>query len=764
MGTATPWVVALDKAHGSGQTQVGGKAFGLARALGSGFRVPRGYCITTAAYRRFLAHNALDCVINVELGRKPLDTMRWEELWDAALRIRNAFLNASIPARMEAAILEAHRDFGAEARLVVRSSAPGEDAPEASFAGLHESVIDVQGRHALLDAVRVVWASLWSDAALLYRRELNLQPAGSAMAVLVQELQCEEVSGVAFGRDPRDSAHNLALVEAVPGLCSDLVDGVVDPDLWTLARNTGEVIDYVRANRNSGMVNAPLLQSDELRGLWQVLMQLEALLSVPVDLEWTGCGERLQVLQARPITVLTTPEEKDQTRRWYLTLRPAAKRLQQLSQRVSGTLIPELAALGREWAAERLDVLDNETLAQTINARQEDVKKWRRIYWDDFIPFAHGVRQLGRYYNDAVRPEDPFEFTGLLEGEDLLALQRNASLKGLASRLVAASVVRERLEAMLTHDPASGVPAFDAALKQLGKLPGGEQFVTALRSLLHEHMDVTYGGQRLRAHPEQVLASLLEMTHVMQHQVHSNRAPCATRRELESRLFDAVGPERQTEAAEVLAIGRLSWRLRDDDNMLLGRLEAQFLRAVHEAAARLRSAGRLRVEPNRDVAEQDAEALAAALVEPQARPVTLAARKSRGHPARVPGSVERPRQLVGQPAAEGLATGRVRRVETAADLGRFRAGEVMVCQAIEPTMTHLVPLASAIVERRGGMLIHGAIIARELGIPCVNGIAEVLDFLRDGDRVTVDGHLGIVTVGEADFDMEGVKLPPLGKT
>ena len=115
---------------------------------------------------------------------------------------------------------------------------------------------------------------------------------------------------------------------------------------------------------------------------------------------------------------------------------------------------------------------------------------------------------------------------------------------------------------------------------------------------------------------------------------------------------------------------------------------------------------------------------------------------------------ESPRQLIGQPASPGLATGQVRRVRDAEDLGRFRAGEVLVCDAIQPTMTHLVPLACAIVERRGGMLIHGAIIARELGIPCVNGIANAVDLLEDGEIVTVDGYLGIVTVGAPEFDLE----------
>jgi pyruvate,water dikinase len=113
-----------------------------------------------------------------------------------------------------------------------------------------------------------------------------------------------------------------------------------------------------------------------------------------------------------------------------------------------------------------------------------------------------------------------------------------------------------------------------------------------------------------------------------------------------------------------------------------------------------------------------------------------------------------PRQLVGQPASPGLATGTLRVVRDPQDLGAFRQGEILLCDAIQPTMTHLAMLAAAIIERRGGMLIHGAIIARELGIPCVNGIRDVTRLLRTGDLVTVDGYLGIVTVGAPELDLE----------
>jgi pyruvate,water dikinase len=73
-------------------------------------------------------------------------------------------------------------------------------------------------------------------------------------------------------------------------------------------------------------------------------------------------------------------------------------------------------------------------------------------------------------------------------------------------------------------------------------------------------------------------------------------------------------------------------------------------------------------------------------------------------------------------------------------------------------MKHLVPLAREIIELRGSMLIHGAIIARERGFTCVNGIAGVVDLLRNIDLVAVDGYLGVVTVGAPEFDLEQVTL------
>ena len=86
------------------------------------------------------------------------------------------------------------------------------------------------------------------------------------------------------------------------------------------------------------------------------------------------------------------------------------------------------------------------------------------------------------------------------------------------------------------------------------------------------------------------------------------------------------------------------------------------------------------------------------------------------------------------------------------ELADFQRGEILVCDAVDPVMTVVAPLAAAIVERRGGMLIHGAIIAREYGLACVTGVPDATEVIHSGDRLTVDGYLGIVIRhGTEDF-------------
>ena len=745
MGSTGRWVIPLSECATVGEEFVGGKARTLGGLLRDGWRVPPGVVVSTLAYDRFQREGDLERRVRMELGRKPMDGMRWEELWDAALRLRHTFLAAEMPDDLADAITSSVVDLG-DVDLVVRSSAPGEDGGHTSFAGLHESIVGVRGRAALLDAVRKVWSSLWSDAALLYRRELGLDPAQSSMAVLIQPLVTEDTSGVAFARDPREVNRPVMVIEAVPGLCEQLVDGAIDPDRWVVNRDTGQVVETRHGERPDGQ--GSLLTADELAVLHRTIKDLEEHLGWPPDTEWTGRGDALTLLQARPITRPRPPAsaEADDRRPWYLTLRLGPDRLRRLCRRVSEELIPELTALGASLAAEPLDDIDDYALANALRHRNDLLERWRRVYAEDFIPFAHGVRRLGMYYNDAVRPDDPYEFVALLSSENRLARRRNDELRVLATLLRNDAELRTAV-ARLSSEDLDRAALFDA----LAATPGADALRRGLDQLTRDDFDITYEGRRL-ADQATTLLGLVSQMAAMPPPSGDHGAGRAIARELERKLREAVGPDRHLEAEEVLATARLSWRLRDDDNLLIGRLESQLLRAVQVAIARLRANGRLNGGTSPSL--EHALPLADVLEDDSDQPVTLPAHQTREAPLAPTEPGVSARQLTGQPGAPGLASGPACCIRSAADLSRFRTGDVLVCDAIDPSMTHLVPLASAVVEGRGGMLIHGVIIARELGLPCVNGIPRLRDRIRDGDRLTVDGFLGIVAVGRADFALE----------
>jgi pyruvate,water dikinase len=228
----------VDKAH---RLLVGGKAFALARM--------------TEAYDQFVDSSHLRGKILMEFHRKPFEQMRWEEMWDVALRIQNLFINSEIPTAIASSLANVMRKSFGDKAVVVRSSAVGEDSVKTSFAGIHESYVNVKGTEEILEHIKLVWASLWSDAAMLYRREIGLDITNSRMGVVVQELVQGEKSGIIFGRSPSDNT--TATLEAVYGLNQGLVDGTIEPDRWVISRRNGIVVSFEPAKRLKAIMSAP---------------------------------------------------------------------------------------------------------------------------------------------------------------------------------------------------------------------------------------------------------------------------------------------------------------------------------------------------------------------------------------------------------------------------------------------------------------------------------------------------------------------------
>ncbi|MBK5095461.1 MAG: hypothetical protein JJE32_07250 [Deltaproteobacteria bacterium] len=712
----------IDQAAGEDRALVGGKTLALARLGTAGFDIPQALCVTTEAYRRFVESGGLRGAIARELGRKRFEDMRWEEIWDAALRIRTLFDRTVWPVDLDATLREGIRSVFGDRPVAVRSSAPGEDGVKASFAGLHESFLNVQGPAAVLDHVRRVFASLWSDRALLYRKELGLTPTGSEMAVLVQEMVPAERSGVVFGVSPSDPAQ--AVVESVWGLNEGLVDGTVEPDRWILCRSTGRVISHHASVREKrvvpgpagtvltilppGLSGRPPISDDEACAVFRLALEAEEFFGSPQDVEWCFGKEVLHVLQSRPVTARSTPDGSD-NRSWYLSLKRSFANLKTLRARVEEELLPAMGRDAEALASVDLPALDDGELGEEIRRREAAVRKWEGIYRDEFIPLAHGVRLFGQFYNDAIAPEDPFEFTRLLSGTGMLSLERNALLNDLAQRMRTDPLLAERVG-------------------RDGK--GDAEFESRVARLFRKYGDF-FGSAGSEAGRRGILSLLLEM---------SRRPPGAPGGSagdgaaLRDRFLSRFDGEARNFAGELLDLARDCYRLRDDDNIFLGRLQAALARAVEEQSGR--ASGRAREGAGRigrGVAIEtlnDPSAPAGGEVPPVMESASF---------------LQKDRQLVGHPAGPGFARGPARVVLETADLFSLRAGEILVCDAVDPNMTFAIPLAGAVVERRGGMLIHGAIIAREYGIPCVTGIPDAVHRIRTGDMLSVDGYLGIVT-------------------
>ncbi|MFO7801910.1 MAG: PEP/pyruvate-binding domain-containing protein [Desulfovermiculus sp.] len=706
---------------------VGGKAVSLARLHHSGVNVPAGLCITTQAYTTYVQQTGVRERMHMELERKPLEDMRWEEMWDAALRIRSMFLNTPMPHELEQDLSAGLKSFFASGKAVVRSSAPGEDSGGTSFAGLHESYVNVGSLPDLLESVRKVWASLFSDAALLYRRELGLNVATSSMAVVVQHLIHGQVSGVAFTRSPEDE--RVLVIEAVHGLNKGLVDGIVEPDRWTLDRRTGKVLTSYAPVRDRWIVptsqgtqqraldentqNLPPLDKKQLMEVYTAALQAEELFGSAQDMEWTMDKGHLHVLQTRPITTGRNTNREDH-RGWYLSLRRSLDNLKALRIRIEQEILPGMDELAAVLGEQDLRELSDPDLAGEMLRRKKLYAQWERVYWDECIPYAHGARLFGQVYNDTLKPSDPFEFVQLLSSSGMLSLERNQMLHRMAAVVQKNPDLRKAL--------SDGRP--DEADAEFGQLL--TEFLDRFGDLFCHQASCTQGR-------EDVLGLVLKMA-------KHGRLPDQSIRDaddaLEKSFLQSLGPEGGAQAQELLDLARSSYRLRDDDNIYLGRIEAELNRTVTEAQARLAGQGI-------QCAGHDPQVLAAALQDPKADNVCQAAPKAREDTDHIR---VRSRQIQGQPAGPGVVQGTARVVHSVDDLRHFEAGEILVCDAVDPNMTAIVVLASGIVERRGGMLIHGAIIAREYGLPCVTGVPRALQAIHSGDVITVDGYLGIVTI------------------
>jgi phosphoenolpyruvate synthase/pyruvate phosphate dikinase len=277
---------------------VGPKAAHLA-ALAAAHDVPAGFCVTAAAFR--------DAAVG---ARGDGGDRSYDATYDA----------------LRAAVADAYERLVADdptgGYVAVRSSAVDEDGAVASFAGQHDTVLNVRGADAVLAALEASWASLRSEAALAYRRQHALEAHDLALAVLVQRMVWADAAGVAFSVDPISGAVGTVVVTASWGLGESVVGGTVTADTWRLDKADLRVLeasvgekermvipseDGTRDVAVPGFLRArPALDDEQLRAVADVTRSLERERGWPVDVEFAWRDGRLALLQCRPVTRMGT--------------------------------------------------------------------------------------------------------------------------------------------------------------------------------------------------------------------------------------------------------------------------------------------------------------------------------------------------------------------------------------------------------------------------------------------------------------------------
>lgn len=856
MSTVLTW----QEAAAAGASVCGGKGWNLGRLHRYGFPVPAGGVLPEEAYRQFM--------MPLEQQREALAGVAAHEaitpVVSAALhQLRQAIMEAPLPDAVTAAVGSFLRSSGLEKRSVaVRSSATAEDSSTASFAGIHQSVLGVQGTTAVLDAIRICYASLWTPQAVAYRRHRGLRDDEVACAVVICAMVTQPVAaGVAFSCDPRTGHRDHLAISAAPGLGEAVVNGSVNPEEIRLGLKGNSITVLERSGRSDQVLTDPLacqLGRLTLRVHWALGAGQD-----PQDVEWAHDGRQFWLLQARPVTELprvTYPEaahlpviwsnanlkdavgEVQSTLGWGLIQRMAKRMLyantaaagypwphgSEIIRRFDGrayfdltTLLwahydalgmhpRELSAMlgghqpeipvppgspfrGRKGLARQVARLRMAiALMRSTRAFRLDIQRARRhvgqvmgvnVAAASGLELLEAVGAMG-WAQEEMGPR--FQLANVYSGmvyEPLFAiLDRLAPGRGraLATALAAggggvtsAEHGYRLFEVAHAAQMDPGAREYLAAYRDpLGwrHLPAGSPFRMGMERFLADfgHRcvneadvatprwsdDPTYlleqvkallaagttvapreGALAARKAAEGEVAGLTWFWRpVIRMLADRVRKGAALREEGKSTLIALIQPARHV----VLEVGRrmVEAGLLSDaaDVFHLSLIDVeQYLRgewsgegACELAADRKAQMAQWRTMQPPDVIIVDGQGRTTA---PAATAPPLAGKA-----------------LSGIGAAAGRATGRARIIRHPDEGHLLQPGEVLLAPSTDPAWTPLFLRASAIVMEVGGYLSHGAIVAREYGIPAVVNIPGLLSHVRDGQLLEVDGNAGRVTL------------------
>jgi pyruvate, water dikinase len=298
-----PYGVSLDSPEAADAKRFGPKAANLALLGRAGLPVPGGYGVDAQAYRAQLAFLGLEATAQEVFAADDSPRAR-----RCALDMKLGLMESPIAPHIVEPLLSAWRACGDG---VVRSSALVEDRAGSSFAGQFETFLDLQNEEEFLVAVRACWAALWSTRALRYMATHGLDPADTAMALIVQPLVAARASGGGLSR----TAEGDMVINAAPGLGSAIAQGEIAPDRYVLDRE-GKLKDSALGRKYHGVAcvhgkralsrslsGTRCLDPEQVAEIGVLMRKSEEVLGGPVEIEWSADDAGIKLLQARPLLV-----------------------------------------------------------------------------------------------------------------------------------------------------------------------------------------------------------------------------------------------------------------------------------------------------------------------------------------------------------------------------------------------------------------------------------------------------------------------------
>jgi len=846
------------------QTQValvGGKGASLGElARIDGIRSPRGFCVTTDAFRRIMASqlaiaDGLERLTKLDPGDRDGIRTRTGEL-------RATIEAIAIPDDLAAAITGTVARLDEHGPYAVRSSATAEDLPTASFAGQQDTSLNVVGPTAILQHVSRCWASLFTERAVVYRLRNGIDHRQVHMAVVLQQMLIPQASGVLFTADPVSGNRKILSVDASFGLGEALVSGLVNPDVFKVRDH--EIVQKTVASKRLAIEalpgggtrrieidpakqEQPALTDVQVVELARLGRKIEAHFGRPQDIEWCLVDDDFQIVQSRPITTLfPIPSAADDAPHVYVSV--GHQQMMTDPMKPLGISFWQLtAAAPMHPAGGRLFVDVSHHLASPTNRKglvagfeKSDPltgDALRTIAERDFIPLVPDEVPVPRF----LAPPDPMEADPAIV-DDLIAANR-ASVAALRSTIEsrtgpalidtirgdvpqmkqilfeprshqvfmlameAAGWLNEHLEEWLGEKnvadtltqsvpnnvtsqmglalldvadairPHPDVIAFlhrvddDNFLDELSTIEGGAQAQAAVRSYLDEYgmrcvgeIDIT--RPRWAEQPSVLVPVILA-------NIENFEAGEAERRFEQGRL-EAEAKER--EVLERLrgspdgdAKADQTKRMIDGVRTFIGYREYPkygmvsryfaYKRALLGEAERLVQAGVLgeahdvffltfpeiedlvrtrRLDGELIRKRKDAFASNLALTPP--RVLTSEGEAVAGSYRRTNAPVG---ALVGLPVSAGTIEGRARVILDIeqADLQR---GDILVTGFTDPSWSPLFVTIAGLVTEVGGLMTHGAVIAREYGLPAVVGVERATHLIHEGQMIRVHGTEGYV--------------------